>query len=73
MSEEKETNGWWGEEGGHRLDVEHLGRGWVRLTVTTATQPPSVVTLADWRAHQFWKWYNRVAPLPAVDPASESE
>lgn len=61
MSNEK--TGWWGDEGGHRLDVEHLGNGRLQITVTTAHQPPSVVTLANFRAHQFWLWINEVTPL----------
>lgn len=53
-----EVFGWWGEEGGHRLDVKCWTNGTLELTVTTSHQPPSVVTLTGWRALRLWQWYN---------------
>lgn len=53
--EMRQAWGWWGEEGGHRLDVKRDGRK-VIFTVTSATQPPVSVTLADFRVDQLQRW-----------------
>jgi len=59
--------GWWGDEGGHRLDVKCWSDGRLELTVTTAHQPPSTVTLANFRALQFWLWVNEHSDLPSPE------
>lgn len=56
MSIPKEAWGWWGDEGGHRLDVRRDDRGGVVFTVTSAHQPPISVTLADFRIDQLREW-----------------
>lgn len=56
MSKEMpEAWGWWGEEGGYRLDVKRDGKK-VIFTVTSATQPPISVTLAAFRIEQLRQW-----------------
>ena len=64
MTTEPAMFGWWGEEGGHRLDVKCWRDGKLELTVTTAHQPPSTVTLANFRALRFWQWVNENSDVP---------
>lgn len=59
--------GWWGDEGGHRLDAKCWPDGKLELTVTTAHQPPSTVTLANFRALRLWQWINENTDLPRKD------
>lgn len=56
MSIPKEAWGWWGDEGGHRLDVKRLKDGRVEVTVTSASAPPVSVTLANFRVPQLKEW-----------------
>ena len=56
-------NGWWADEGGYRFDFECDQHGRLTITMTRPDGPPVTATMASWRAHQFWKWYNHVAPL----------
>ena len=64
MTEQSERNGWWADEGGYRFDFECHSNGAVTVTMTRPDGEPVKATLANFRMHQFWKWYNHVAPLP---------
>lgn len=56
MSLPKEAWGWWGEEGGHRLEVKRGENGSMVFTVVGATQPPASVTIANFRVAQIKEW-----------------
>lgn len=49
--------GWWGDEGGRRLDVERLENGRVVFTASSGQQEERVsVTLANFRVPQLRDW-----------------
>ena len=58
MANLPDTWGWWGNEGGHRLDVTRTPNGGVLFGITTAHQEQVFVTLANFRVRQLRDWLN---------------
>lgn len=66
--ENDEEFGRWCDEGGMYMGVR-TRNGNLQFTLYEVHPGAENVevakfTLANFRAHQFWKWYNRVSPLP---------
>lgn len=65
--EDEENFGRWCDEGGMYVTFHtKAGNLECRLYEVGGQEHREVAkfTLANFRVHQFWKWYNRVAPLP---------